>query len=97
MSTDTLPMVAMAGGHVRSVRNLPATRLLRRARQSQAQFWGNLGVTQSGGSRYESGRSIPTPVRLLIMLVTSSEADAQALLKLLRDEHMNQPAVPPKE
>lgn len=30
---------------------------------NQSQFWGALGVTQSGGSRYESGRRIPKPVR----------------------------------
>ncbi len=33
---------------------------------NQLHFWHPLGVTQSGGSRYESGRSIPKPVRQLI-------------------------------
>jgi hypothetical protein len=32
-------------------------------------FWSKLGVTQSGGSRYESGRSMPKPVRELLRLV----------------------------
>ena len=36
---------------------------------NQSQFWSPLGVTQSGGSRYESGRSIPKPVRKLIYLL----------------------------
>ena len=32
---------------------------------NQSAFWAPLGVTQSGGSRYEStGRAIPTPVAL---------------------------------
>lgn len=32
---------------------------------SQRDFWGALGVTQSGGSRYEKGRPLPAPVRKL--------------------------------
>ena len=35
---------------------------------NQSQFWSRYGVTQSGGSRYESGRSIPKPTKLLIRL-----------------------------
>ena len=35
---------------------------------NQLQFWAPLGVTQSGGSRYESGRTIPKPVRLLLAI-----------------------------
>ena len=30
---------------------------------NQQEFWSCLGVTQSGGSRYESGRTMPKPVR----------------------------------
>jgi transcriptional regulator with XRE-family HTH domain len=36
---------------------------------NQQQFWSAVGVTQSGGSRYESGRSIPKPVCELLRLV----------------------------
>lgn len=36
---------------------------------NQMDFWSRLGVTQSGGSRYESGRSMPKPVRELLRLV----------------------------
>jgi len=32
---------------------------------NQSEFWGKIGVTQSGGSRYESGRNMPRPVREL--------------------------------
>lgn len=35
---------------------------------NQSEFWGPLGVTQSGGSRYENGRVPPKPVRMLILL-----------------------------
>ena len=36
---------------------------------NQADFWKPIGVTQSGGSRYESGRNIPAPARKLLHLV----------------------------
>jgi len=36
---------------------------------NQHEFWSRIGVTQSGGSRYESGRSMPKPVRELLRLV----------------------------
>ena len=41
----------------------------RRLNLNQQQFWSRVGVTQSGGSRYESGRSMPRPVRELLRLV----------------------------
>ena len=36
---------------------------------NQQQFWPMIGVTQSGGSRYESGRRMPRPVRELLRIV----------------------------
>ena len=39
---------------------------------NQSEFWSPLGVTQSGGSRYESGRDIPEPTRRLLELVEGS-------------------------
>lgn len=36
---------------------------------NQSEFWSRIGVTQSGGSRYESGRALPKPVRELLRLV----------------------------
>jgi transcriptional regulator with XRE-family HTH domain len=41
----------------------------RRLRLNQQEFWARIGVTQSGGSRYESGRNMPKPVRELLRLV----------------------------
>ena len=48
----------------------PSTPLaMRRARGlNQSQFWNLIGVTQSGGSRYEDGRKIPKPVQTLLNL-----------------------------
>ena len=41
----------------------------RKLNLNQSEFWGAIGVTQSGGSRYESGRNMPRPVRELLRLV----------------------------
>lgn len=42
---------------------------------NQQEFWGKIGVTQSGGSRYESGRNMPRPVRELLRLVHVERLD----------------------
>ena len=41
----------------------------RRLQLNQQEFWSRVGVTQSGGSRYEGGRTMPKPVRELLRLV----------------------------
>ena len=43
--------------------------LRRKLRLNQSEFWSKVGVTQSGGSRYETGRRMPRPVRELLRLV----------------------------
>lgn len=47
----------------------------RRLGLNQEQFWTKIGVTQSGGSRYESGRDMPKPVRELLRLVHVEQID----------------------
>ncbi|WP_374419359.1 transcriptional regulator [Chromobacterium sp.] len=42
---------------------------------NQQEFWGRVGVTQSGGSRYESGRNMPKAVRELVRLVYIEQID----------------------
>ena len=37
-------------------------------RESQATFWARFGVTQSSGSRFETGMEVPPPVALLVKL-----------------------------
>ncbi len=44
---------------------------------NQQQFWSKIGVTQSGGSRYESGRNMPRPVREMLRLVHVEQIDIQ--------------------
>jgi transcriptional regulator with XRE-family HTH domain len=47
----------------------------RKLGMNQQQFWSKLGVTQSGGSRYESGRNMPRPVQHLLRLVHIEQID----------------------
>lgn len=49
-------------------------------RESQEKFWSRFGVTQSSGSRFETGMLIPGPVAILIKLYvngTVSDNDLQ--------------------
>ena len=50
---------------------------------NQHDFWSAVGVTQSGGSRYETGRSMSNPVRELVRLVHTEGID----LKRARGDH----------
>lgn len=51
---------------------------------NQSDFWGRISVTQSGGSRYESGRNIPRTVQILLHLAYGTETQAHRLLNSLR-------------
>jgi transcriptional regulator with XRE-family HTH domain len=51
---------------------------------NQAQFWSQIGVTQSGGSRYESGRNVPKPVQFLLHVTYGTEKQATDFLSWLR-------------
>lgn len=55
----------------------------RRLGLNQNDFWSQIGVTQSGGSRYESGRNMPKPVRELLRLVHLEQID---LAKVSRED-----------
>lgn len=56
----------------------------RRLGMNQHQFWSRLGVTQSGGSRYESGRSMPAAVRQLLRIVHVEGID---IAKVKREDY----------
>lgn len=58
--------------------------LRRRTRLSQEAFWNPIGVTQSGGSRYESGRDMPPPVQLLVKLRFGSTKQSKSIYNSLR-------------
>lgn len=55
----------------------------RKLGMNQQEFWTQIGVTQSGGSRYESGRDMPKPVRELLRLVHMEQID---LTKVKRED-----------
>ena len=48
---------------------------------NQQDFWTRIGVTQSGGSRYESGREMPKPVQELLRLVHVEKLDLSRVKK----------------
>ncbi len=52
--------------------------------QNQHDFWSRIGVTQSGGSRYESGRRIPRPVQILLTLRCGTPRQARLLVDRIR-------------
>lgn len=51
---------------------------------NQTEFWKRFGVTQSAGSRYESGRSLPRPLRVLMQATIDGAIDEPTLAKLLK-------------
>lgn len=61
--------------HVRNLR--------RRLKLNQSEFWSRIGVTQSGGSRYEAGRRIPKPTLILLTIAYGNRKQStKALLKV---------------
>jgi len=50
-----------------------ALKLRKKLGLSQTEFWSRIEVTQSGGSRYENGRTMPGPVRKLLGIVYLKE------------------------
>jgi len=47
---------------------------------NQTTFWTVFGATQSGGSRYETGRALPGPMQLLMALYASGKLTEEDLL-----------------
>ena len=63
---------------------------------NQKEFWSQIGITQSTGSRYEAGRSMPKPVQELLRLIHIERADMSRVrkedfevLELLKSQHPN--------
>ena len=50
--------------------------------ENQETFWRRFGVTQSGGSRYESGRNIPTPIAILVALWATGKINEDVLAQV---------------
>lgn len=61
----------------------PYAKLRAELNMNQTEFWSRVGVTQSGGSRYESGRRPGRPVQMLLTLAYGTKRERKAVLKLL--------------
>lgn len=65
--------------------------LRRSYNENQETFWRRFGVTQSGGSRYESGRNIPTPIAILLALWAAGKVNDDDLTQTRKS--IGRPAV----
>jgi len=66
---------------------LSAGRLRKNLKLNQLEFWARVGITQSGGSRYESGRNMPKQVAWLLHLAYGTAKQADDLLGRLRQKN----------
>ena len=51
---------------------------------NQSQFWQQVFVTQSGGSRYENERNVPRSIRALLVIAYGPDEQAQAVFDHIR-------------
>ena len=61
-------------------------KLRRKLDLNQSEFWNRLGVTQSNGSRYESGRPVPKPTAMLAVIAYGTQDQANAMIAALRPQ-----------
>jgi len=66
---------------MKTMDKVDAREIRRKLGLNQQQFWSQIGVTQSGGSRYESGRNMPRPVQHLLRLVHVEQIDIGKIKK----------------
>jgi transcriptional regulator with XRE-family HTH domain len=66
---------------MKTTEKIDAREIRRELGLNQSQFWSQIGVTQSGGSRYESGRNMPRPVQTLLRLVHVEQVDIAKIKK----------------
>ena len=58
--------------------------LRRKLGMNQSEFWKIFMTTQSGGSRYESGREIPAPTQMLLNLAFGTDKKHDEIVTTLR-------------
>lgn len=51
----------------------------------QGSFWRRISVTQSGGSRYETGREMPEQVAMMLTIAYGEKREAERLVAKLRN------------
>ena len=71
LARPTLPAAAMPQPPRAAHVDLRQFRISKR--ESQEKFWGRFGVTQSSGSRFETGLAIPAPVAILLKLYVNGK------------------------
>ena len=69
---------------MKTITSEQAVALRKKTRLNQRDFWARVGVTQSGGSRYESGRNIPRPVSILVTIAYGNARDSAKALAAIR-------------
>ena len=52
---------------------------------NQTEFWRPMGVTQSAGSRYESGRNLPPPVQKLLLIAHGKPNVSAKIVSIMRN------------
>ncbi|MDP3673294.1 MAG: helix-turn-helix transcriptional regulator [Telluria sp.] len=62
-TAETAPGIELAAAPISELKQLRMSR-----RESQEKFWARFGVTQSSGSRFETGLGVPPAVAILIKL-----------------------------
>ena len=55
---------------------------------NQSEFWSRVGIGQSAGSRYESGRNIPRPVQMLLRIAYGTKAQTDKQISALRGQEL---------
>ena len=63
-----------------------ALAMRQKAGLNQTQFWSRVGIGQSAGSRYESGRNIPRPVQMLLRIAYGTAAQSARQIRALLGE-----------
>ena len=61
-----------------------ALAMRQKAGTNQSVFWSRVGIRQSAGSRYESGRNIPRPVQMLLRIAYGTKAQSAKQVEALR-------------
>ena len=78
--------VKISSANVRRVRRLLADIKTQRKRSgcNQRDFWRRFGLTQSGGSRYERGRTLPRCVQILLALEALGDVEEAQMIEVAR-------------
>ena len=61
-----------------------ALAMRQKAGTNQSVFWSRVGIGQSAGSRYESGRNIPRTVQMLLRIAYGPKAQSAKQVEALR-------------